>query len=448
MGVAFFLLKKINGQMSVFKGEVTALPPDKSISHRAALIGALSDGTTEIVNFSGGFDNQSTLAVLQASGIALIQEECAGSYGRRIRRVVIESRGLWSFLAPQAPLMCNNSGSTMRMFAGILAAQPFESVLEGDSSLMKRPMNRVADPLRQMGAQVELSSSGTAPIRIQGTKDLHSLEYRLPVSSAQVKSLVAFAALHADGQTRIIEPIRSRDHTELMLGLETIDQPNGERVIIVPGRKRIESKPFYIPADPSAACFIVALALLAKGSDIIIRDLCLNPTRTGYLAILAGAGAGISVENGRVIGGEAIGDVLVHSEGELNSLVISDPHEVANVIDEIPMLAVLSAFSSGRFELHHAAELRTKESDRIDALVVNLERLGFQCEQYPDGFKVNGRIAMPKGVVSIESFDDHRIAMSFAIAGKATGVDLAISDIGVVGVSFPNFFEIIESLEV
>ncbi len=223
--------------MAVFKGEVTALPPDKSISHRAALIGSLSEGVTEVTNFSAGFDNQSTLGVLQDAGIEVSQQEVDGAYGCRIRKVIISSRGLWSFTAPEKPLMCNNSGSTMRMFAGILAAQPFESELVGDSSLMKRPMKRVADPLRLMGAGIDLSPAGTAPVRIRGTRDLTPLEYRLPVPSAQVKSLVTFAALHADGETRIVESIRSRDHTELMLGLETLDQPDGERVIVIPGRK-------------------------------------------------------------------------------------------------------------------------------------------------------------------------------------------------------------------
>lgn len=432
--------------MRVFKGEVTALPPDKSISHRAALIGALSEGTTEITNFSAGFDNQSTLGVLKSAGIALRQEEVDGAYGRRIRRVVIESTGLWSFQAPSAPLMCNNSGSTMRMFAGILAAQPFASELIGDSSLMKRPMKRVADPLRIMGVDVQLSPSGTAPMLIKGSKELKPINYRLPVPSAQVKSLVAFAALHADGESRIIEPVRSRDHTELMLGLKSIEC-NGERVIVVPGRKALAAKPFFIPADPSAACFIVALGLLARGSEIIIRDVCLNPTRAAFLALLTEAGAGLTIENQRVIGGETIGDILVENHAGLEPLVIRDPQLVSFIIDEIPMLAVLSAFASGQFELHNAAELRTKESDRIDALVVNLQRLGFDCEQYPDGFIVKGRNITPSGTVVIESFDDHRIAMSFAIASKATGCPIDISDVDVVGVSFPNFFELLESLE-
>ncbi|NTW68250.1 MAG: 3-phosphoshikimate 1-carboxyvinyltransferase [Chlorobiaceae bacterium] len=433
--------------MRVFKGEVTTLPPDKSISHRAALIGALSEGTTEITNFSGGFDNQSTLSVLQHAGIAIHQEEIAGPHGRPFRRVVIDSQGLWSFRPPEVALMCNNSGSTMRMFAGILAAQPFRSELIGDSSLMKRPMKRVADPLRLMGADIELSEAGTAPVRINGMRDLKPITYTLPVPSAQVKSLVAFAALHADGESRIIESVLSRDHTEVMLGLESVEEA-GQRIIVVPGRKQISAKPFYIPADPSAACFIVALGLLARGSELMIRDVCLNPTRAAFLDILIAAGAGLRIENERIIGGERIGDILVKSSSDIDPLFISDPQVIAIAIDEIPMLAVLSAFATGHFELHNAKELRTKESDRIDALVVNLERLGFSCEQYPDGFVVKGRTRVPSETVELESFDDHRIAMSFAIAGRATESDFDITDIEVVGVSFPNFFELLDSLEV
>ena len=432
--------------MNVFQGEVSSLPPDKSISHRAALIGALATGTTEITNFSGGYDNQSTLSVLRSAGIAIHQEEIAVSGGRIIRNVVIESSGLWSFSKPTEPLMCNNSGSTMRMLAGILAAQPFRSELVGDASLMKRPMKRVAEPLRQMGADISLSPTGTAPVIIEGTKDLLPIEYLLPVPSAQVKSLVAFAALHADGQSKILEPIRSRDHTELMLGLETIDRPDGVREIIIDGRRPLAARLFHVPADPSAACFMIALGLLGDRSEIVLRQVCLNPTRVAYIDILQEAGAGLVIENARSVGGEMIGDIVVRSCTSLKPLRISDHTVVAGVIDEIPMLSVLSAFASGEFELHNAAELRTKESDRIDALVVNLQRLGFDCEQYPDGFVVKGRTGLVPEETVIECFDDHRIAMSFAIAAEAAGASLVLSDREVAGVSFPGFFDLIRSL--
>jgi 3-phosphoshikimate 1-carboxyvinyltransferase len=433
--------------MSVFQGEVSSLPPDKSISHRAALIGALAEGTTEISNFSGGYDNQSTLSVLKDAGIDIRQQELPAGDGRIVRNVVMESRGLWSFSEPSGPLMCNNSGSTMRMLAGILAAQPFRSELVGDASLMKRPMKRIADPLRQMGAEITLSPAGTAPVVILGNRELKPIEYHLPVPSAQVKSLVAFAAMHADGRSKIIEPIRSRDHTELMLGLETIDRPDGVREIIIDGRKPLAAKPFHVPADPSAACFMIALGLLGERSEVVLRQVCLNPTRVAYIDLLQEAGAGLVIENARSVGGELIGDIVVRSCSSLKPLRISDHAVVAGVIDEVPMLAVLSAFVSGEFELHNAAELRTKESDRIDAIVVNLQRLGFDCEQYPDGFVVKGRTGnIPQDAV-IECFDDHRIAMSFAIAAEAAGASLVLSDREVVGVSFPNFFSIIESLK-
>ena len=432
--------------MSVFQGEVSSLPPDKSISHRAALIGALAEGTTEITNFSGGYDNQSTLSVLKDAGIVIRQQELPAGDGRILRNVVIESRGLWSFREPSSPLMCNNSGSTMRMLAGILAAQPFRSELVGDASLMKRPMKRIADPLRQMGADVTLSPAGTAPVFIVGSRELKPIEYHLPVPSAQVKSLVAFAAMHADGRSKIIEPIRSRDHTELMLGLETIDRPDGVREIIIDGRKPLAAKPFHVPADPSAACFMIALGLLGQRSEVVLRQVCLNPTRVAYIDLLQEAGAGLVIENARSVGGELIGDIVVRSCSSLKPLRISDHAVVAGVIDEVPMLAVLSAFASGEFELHNAAELRTKESDRIDAIVVNLQSLGFECEQYPDGFVVKGRTGNIPQEAVIECFDDHRIAMSFAIAAEAADASLVLSDRDVVGVSFPNFFSIIDSL--
>ncbi len=433
--------------MNVYKGEIATLPPDKSISHRAALIGALAEGTTEISNFSGGYDNQSTLSVLQEAGIPVRQESLPAGGGRVVRRVVIESGGLWSFRPASGPLQCNNSGSTMRMLAGILAAQPFRSELVGDASLMKRPMKRVADPLRRMGAVISLSPEGTAPVVIDGTREIKPIEYLLPVPSAQVKSLVAFAALHADGRSKIIEPIRSRDHTELMLGLQTVDRPDGVREVIIDGGRRIAARPFTVPADPSAACFMIALGLLGRDSEIVLRNVCLNPTRVAYIDLLQDAGAGLVVANARVDGGEPVGDIVVRSCGGLKPLRISDPGIVAGIIDEVPMLAVLSAFASGEFELHNAAELRTKESDRIAALVVNLERLGFVCEQFPDGFAVTGRTRVASGpAVRIDCFDDHRIAMSFAIAADASGVPMELSDRNVAGVSFPGFFETIGSL--
>ncbi|WP_294347750.1 3-phosphoshikimate 1-carboxyvinyltransferase [Prosthecochloris sp.] len=433
--------------MKIYKGEVSTLPPDKSISHRAALIGAIAEGTTEISNFSAGFDNQSTLGVLQACGIDVRQEKIIKGDGAEVSNVVIRSNGLWSLTRPKRELMCGNSGSTMRMFAGILAAQPFESVLVGDGSLMKRPMHRVAEPLRLMGAEVTLSPKDTAPVVIMGSAKLQPIRYELQVPSAQVKSLVAFASLHAEGESCIVENLCSRNHTEVMLGLHVKKLSEGKKEIIIPGQKSVAAKPFHIPGDPSAACFIIALGLLSPGSEILLRDVCLNPTRTGYLSMLDEAGAEIQLENIRLAGGEKIGDILVRYSPSLNPLRISDPALVANVIDEIPMLAVLSACATGEFELHNAAELRGKESDRISAVVDNMERLGFICDEYADGFAISGKSTTVNGTVTIDSCYDHRIAMSFAIANTILPAELEISDSNVIGVSFPKFFEIIEGLE-
>lgn len=426
-------------------GTVSDLPPDKSISHRAALIAALADGETIIDNFSGGLDNQTTLAALRQLGID-VRQDVVSLDGRPTRRVVIASKGLWSLRPPNAFISCDNSGSTMRMLAGILAAQPFKTTLVGDDSLMKRPMRRVAEPLLQMGATVLLSESGTAPVVIEGMKPLRAISYTPPVASAQVKSLVIFAALHADGVSELIEPIQTRNHTELMLGLDVEKTPFGNRVQIHGGRP-IDAKPFSVPSDPSAACFIIALALLARESEVVLKNVCLNPTRTAYLELLDSSGAHLAFENVRVVGGEPIGDVVVARAALSTPLRISGDTLVANVIDEIPMLAVLSAFATGAFELRDAKELRAKESDRIRALVSNFQKLGFRCEEFADGFAITKQHDEPKSLVNIETFGDHRIAMSFYIASLVSAHDIVLSETASIPVSFPNFFDVIGSLQ-
>jgi 3-phosphoshikimate 1-carboxyvinyltransferase len=431
--------------MKNFKGTLRNLPPDKSISHRTGLIGAIASGVTEIENYSGGLDNQTTLSVLKALGID-VRQEVTQCDGHEKRKVVISSGGLWSLKPPSADLNCNNSGSTIRMLSGILAGQPFRTRLVGDESLMKRPMRRIAEPLMRMGAEVHLSESGTPPVEITGTKSLKPISFEQKVPSAQVKSLVIFAALHATGRSEILEPIETRNHTELMLGLLPEVLENGARKIVIDGPKPILAKPFSVPADPSAACFIVALGLLAGKSDIRLTDVGLNPTRAGYLDVLKDAGAMLRSENVRTVGGELIGDILISNTSLQQPLRLSGSELVAGLIDELPMLSVLSAVATGEFELHDAAELRTKESDRIRALVINLEKLGFECEEYPDGFRVKSRQSVPTGKITIETFWDHRIAMSFAIAGYFEKAEICLDDKDAIAVSFPNFFEVIESL--
>ncbi len=422
------------------RGILTALPPDKSISHRAALIGAISTGETRIDNFSAGEDNQSTLSALAQLGVQIHQE------GSSTRSVIIRSNGLFELKPSQTPIQCNNSGSTMRMLAGILAAQPFRSTLIGDRSLMKRPMKRIATPLSHMGAQLSLSPNETAPIEIQGRKPLLPIAYQTPVASAQVKSCVIFAALHADGISEISEPIRTRNHTETMLGLLTPHSPKKPDKITIHGLKPIEAKSFFVPSDPSAACFLVALAVLSQSPELVLKNVCLNPTRTGFLTILEQAGTRVRAENVRTIGGEPIGDLVCTNLSLETPLRISDKALIANAIDELPMLSVLSALATEEFELHHAEELRAKECDRIAALVLNLRAMGFLCEEFSDGFAVKGRTPVSDKHIHIQTFNDHRIAMSFGVARYFSDVELVLDNHDCAAVSFPNFFEILENL--
>jgi len=424
------------------RGTLDTLPPDKSISHRAALIAALARGTSRIDNFSAGFDNQTTLHALRQVGIEC--EQTVEPNGRR--SVVIRSHGLWSLKPPSAPIECNNSGSTMRMLSGILAAQPFSSTLLGDASLMRRPMRRIAEPLSQMGAKIELSTAHTAPIHIHGSKTLHPISYSSPLASAQVKSAIIFAALHADGVSEVIEPALSRNHTELMLGLETEMLDDGQHKVKIKGGMEPLATDYVVPADPSAACFILAFALLASRSELVLKNVCLNPTRVAYLDLLRASGAVLTVENLHYLGGEPIGDMVLSNTSLSSPLNISGQPLVAQVIDEIPMLAVLSALATEQFSLCDAAELRTKESDRIAALVLNLRALGFVCEEHADGFHVLGRKKIPTEKLRIETFHDHRIAMSFHIASYFSGANLELSEQSSVSVSFPNFFQTLQML--
>jgi len=429
--------------MSEFKGTVKTLPPDKSISHRAAIIGALAQGTTEIQNYSRGLDNQTTLSVLGQLGVNIKQTPKGNG-----NEVIIHSNGLWNLKAPTETLNCNNSGSTIRMLSGVLAAQPFISRLIGDESLMKRPMRRVADPLREMGAQISLSETGTAPIEIQGKRPLKPISFYQKAPSAQVKSLIILGALHAEGTTEIIEPIETRNHTELMLGLTPEIMPDGANRWVINGPLQPEAKPFNIPSDPSAACFITALGILASDADICLSNVCLNPNRAHFLNVLRDHGLKLPIENERIDGGERVGDVIIQHESLRHPLKISGSKTIAAIIDELPMLAALSSAATGEFELHDAKELRAKESDRIQAMVLNLTACGYDCEEYEDGFLVKGKKSKPKGTVDIKTFYDHRIAMSFAILDAATDISVSLDDPHVIDVSFPNFYEIINALKV
>ena len=383
------------------------LPGDKSISHRVAMMASVMRDTCRIRNYNNGADCAATLKCLQETGIEVEITD----------RIAIHPG---TFRPPVRPLDCGNSGSTMRMLTGLLAGQDIPATLIGDLSLIRRPMGRLADPLRQMGAELLLRDEEYAPIVIEeGVK--HSIVYRMPVSSAQVKTAVLFASIRFPG-THISEPIPSRDHTERLM----------EHLKFQTGKTTIPSFEYDVPGDPSAAAFLIVGALLKNGSDITIKSMLMNPFRVAYLRKLHNAGAPIEIMNRRLLQNELVADVRVRS-GVLMSPIKIFPAEVPSMIDEIPALSLLGTLCG--FEVTGAQELRYKESDRIDAMVTNLDAMGIPVAEAEDGFRV-GQGNLTDGVA--RTFGDHRIAMAFAVAG------VEIDDVECVKVSFPDFFSILE----
>ncbi|MBI4428046.1 MAG: 3-phosphoshikimate 1-carboxyvinyltransferase [Ignavibacteriales bacterium] len=387
------------------RGTVT-VPGDKSISHRALLIGSLADGTTEITGLSSAADPENTLACIRSLGTEV---ERSGE------KTTIIGRGKRGYRRPAGPLDCGNSGTTMRLLSGILAGQTFSSELVGDESLSRRPMERVIAPLAKMGARIRSSERFTAPLNIEGVGRLSSIDYELPVASAQVKSAVLFAGMFADGITRVIEKQTARDHTERMLGLHT-ELKDGRRITSISGTHQIDPRSFVVPADISSAAYFIAAALILPGSELILHNVGLNPTRTVFLNVLRNVGAKISSENERVVCGEPLGDLRVKAS-ELRAQFDLTKEVIPGVIDEIPILAVTAAVAGLSFAVTGAEELRHKESDRIHSIVVNLRSLGVDVEEYPGGFEF-GPTKDLRGA-EIESFGDHRIAMAFGVAGLA-----------------------------
>lgn len=408
------------------------LPPDKSIAHRAALLAALADGTSRLVNYPSAADPQSTLSCLRQLGVP-IYEDAHGI-------LVVEGRGLEGLRAPNQPLDCGNSGTTMRLLAGILAGQPFASTLVGDASLSRRPMERIAAPLRQMGAVVTLTD-GHAPLYVQGCRPLRNITYRLPVPSAQVKSCVLLAGLFAEGETTVIESVPSRDHTERMLGLNVVEL-NGERYLTVQGGMRIPARTWAIPRDFSAAAFFLVAGTLVPDSEIRLPGVGLNPSRSALLDVLRAMGANIQVENERVYGGEPIADLVVRSS-TLHGVQVAGTI-IPNLIDEIPVLAVAATCAHGRTEIRDAAELRVKETDRIAAMAENLQALGARVEVFDDGLAIEGRCRL-RGT-TVRSFDDHRIAMAMGVAGLVAEGETLIEGAECARISFPGFWEVLDRL--
>jgi len=413
---------------------VVELPGDKSISHRYALIAALAEGRSEILNYSTAADCRSTLGCLRRLGVEtdLTRE-----------RLRISGQGLGGLQAPRRSLDAENSGTTIRMLAGVLAGQSFTSTLTGDASLRSRPMRRVVEPLRKMGAEIRAHHDDCAPLEIRGGA-LHSIDYTLPIPSAQVKSAILLAGLYADGVTTVREAVRTRDHTELALREfgATIESLN--KSVRIHPRPKLEARQLIVPGDLSSGVFFIAAALIVPDSALILHNVGLNPTRTRVLDFLISIGAAIHLAAVQLRDGELIGDISVRHSA-LAGGEISGAH-AAEMIDELPMLAALGPFTEKGIEIHGAQELRVKESDRIATISTGLRRMGARVEEFSDGLRVEGRSAGKLRGAKVEPAGDHRIAMALAIAALGAQGDTVIRHADCVGVSFPEFFAILERL--
>ena len=402
------------------------VPGDKSMSHRAVMLGALAEGATEVTGFLDGDDALATAAAFRDMGVVI--------EGPTDCRMIIHGAGLQGLAPPPGSVDMGNAGTGMRLLAGILAGQPFDSRLVGDVSLMKRPMGRVIEPLAKMGAVIESGSGGVPPLQIRGGQALHGIHYDLPMASAQVKSCILLAGLFAEGRTSVTEPAPTRDHTERMLrGFGyPVDRVNG--VIGLDGGGGLTATQIDIPADVSSAAFFIVGASIAPGSDIVLRHVGMNPTRIGVINILTLMGADISVLEPREVGGEPVADLRIR-HADLHGIDIPED-EVPLAIDEFPALFIAAACARGTTTLRGAAELRVKESDRIAAMAEGLDTLGVENEPTPDGIVIEGGTL---GGGTIRTFHDHRIAMAFAMAGLRASRPIEILDCDHVATSFPRF---------
>lgn len=402
------------------------VPGDKSVSHRSIMLGSLADGTVEVSGFLEGDDALATMAAFRAMGVAI--------EGPDQGRVTIHGVGLRGLKQPRQVIDCGNSGTSMRLLSGLLSGQNFSLELTGDASLRKRPMNRVAVPLREMGAEIETAADGRPPLKVRGKASLRAIEYAMPVASAQVKSALLLAGLYANGKTCVIEPAPTRDHTERMLRAFGYPVEIDGAKICVEGGGRLRAANIDVPADISSAAFFMVGASIAPGSDITLRNVGVNPTRTGVIHILRAMGADIALLNEREQGGEPVADIRVR-HAQLKGIEI-DPAHVPLAIDEFPVLFVAAANADGITTLSGAEELRVKESDRIQVMADGLRTLGLDAEPLADGMRIRGG-AYTGG--RIDSAGDHRIAMAFAIAALCAKGDVEIDDCANVATSFPGF---------
>lgn len=409
---------------SPLRGEL--IPPgDKSISHRALIFACLSQGRSRVTGLLDSEDVKATANACCQLGMKLQHDGDA---------LLLDGVGPAGLSAPHGPLDMGNSGTAMRLLAGVLAAQPFDSELTGDESLSRRPMTRIVKPLSAMGARIETAPGGRPPLRINGNPDLQGIDYRSPIASAQVKSCLLLAGLYAKGRTSVTEPLKSRDHTEKMLPAFGVTL-HGE--CGVDGGSRLQAASVHVPADISSAAFFMVAAAMVPGSDLVLRNVGLNETRDGIIHVLKAMGADLSISDLREQGGEAVGDVRVRYAGMLHGIEIPS-ERIPSMIDELPVVLALAAVSEGTTVLRGAAELRVKESDRLAVMARGLEALGVKLQEYEDGMDVQG------GTISggaVDGAGDHRCAMSFAILGQVASGAVHIAGAENIDTSFPSFVQ-------
>lgn len=416
----------------IFKGNYVP-PPDKSISHRAAILLSLAKGTSVVTNFLKSEDTLATVKCLKKLGVELKIE---GS------NLIVKSDGMYCLKEPDDVLDAMNSATSMRLLSGVLSTRPFFSVITGDKYLRRRPMKRIIEPLTSMGATIFSRQGGFAPLAIYGGK-LTGITYHTKVASAQVKSTILIAGLGAEGVTTVIEPATSRDHTERMLNFLGCPLKIDGNAISVEGGKVLTSRNIEVPGDISSAAFFMVAAAILPGSEIYIRNVGLNPTRTGIIEVLKRAGADVQLKNVEEKSGEPSGDVIIRGGRELSSFTI-DGDEVPLMIDEIPVIAVLATQAKGKTIIRGARELRFKESDRLRAISENLTKMGAKVEEFSEGLEITGPVSLQGAVVN--AYGDHRIAMSLSIAGLVASGTTIIEGAEAVSVSYPGFFKDINSL--
>lgn len=414
------------------RGELS-VPGDKSISHRSVMFGALSDGLTETENFLTGADCLSTISCFRQMGIDIVQNGT---------KVTIHGKGLHGLSAPSGVLDAGNSGTTVRLMSGILSGQPFDSVITGDASIRKRPMKRIMTPLSLMDASItSAAGNGCAPLEIRGSR-LRGIHYQSPVASAQVKSCVLLAGLYANDATSVTEPVVSRNHSELMLRYFGADVTSQDTTATILPEPHLTGQKVNVPGDISSAAYFIAAALLVPGSEVLLKNVGINPTRDGMLRVCAAMGADITLLNEDHSGAEPCADLLVRSSSLTGTVI--EGEIIPTLIDELPVLAVLAAFANGTTVIRDAAELKVKESDRIAVMTDNLKRIGCDVEATEDGMIING--GRPLHGASIDTKKDHRIAMSFAVAALACDGETDIQDADCVNISYPGFYNDLQGL--